>query len=168
MCGLVGVSLAASRHLNEALLDPIQRLEYRGYDSCGVIYRETKGKRVLLKHVGDVSSLKADKPARKPLIKSGLAHTRWATHGAVSVENTHPQESNGLYVVHNGVIDNYEELKVKLIAQGYVFASQTDTEVIAHLVHSHVALGYSLVTSVSSQHKLNNRQTKELSQVSDG
>jgi glutamine---fructose-6-phosphate transaminase (isomerizing) len=132
MCGIVG---AAARHdIVPVLLDGLRRLEYRGYDSCGVaVMREREIG--LVRTVSRVSDLTAKLSGVAAL--TGVAHTRWATHGAPATQNAHPIVSRGaIAVVHNGIIENHEELRAELQAQGYRFESQTDTEVIAHLVHS--------------------------------
>jgi glucosamine--fructose-6-phosphate aminotransferase (isomerizing) len=153
MCGIVGA--VSTRNIVPILVQGLQRLEYRGYDSCGVAVH--------------ASSLDATRPAGLQRARStarvaelleqvstehidgatGIAHTRWATHGAPAVHNAHPHFSHGtgadahaqaagrVALVHNGIIENHEELRARLQARGYVFASQTDTEVIAHLVDSH-------------------------------
>jgi glucosamine--fructose-6-phosphate aminotransferase (isomerizing) len=132
MCGIVGA--AARRDIVPVLVEGLRRLEYRGYDSCGVaVLRE--GAIELVRTVSRV----ADLAARTSKVSggTGIAHTRWATHGAPATENAHPIVSRGeIAVVHNGIIENHEELRATLQARGYRFESQTDTEVIAHLVHS--------------------------------
>src|SRR5918999_1729477 len=132
MCGIVGA--AARRDIVPVLVEGLRRLEYRGYDSCGVaLVRE--GALGLVRSVSRVSDLAARLKNTQGV--TGIAHTRWATHGAPATENAHPIVSRDeIAVVHNGIIENHEELRGELERQGYRFASQTDTEVIAHLVHS--------------------------------
>ena len=132
MCGIVGA--AARRDIVPVLVEGLRRLEYRGYDSCGVaVVRE--GALGLVRTVSRVSDLAARLKNTQGV--TGIAHTRWATHGAPATENAHPIVSRDeIAVVHNGIIENHEELRGELERQGYSFASQTDTEVIAHLVHS--------------------------------
>jgi glutamine---fructose-6-phosphate transaminase (isomerizing) len=132
MCGIVGA--AARRDIVPILVEGLRRLEYRGYDSCGVaVLRD--GAIGLVRTVSRVSDL-ASKLKNQTAV-TGIAHTRWATHGAPATENAHPIVSRGeVAVVHNGIIENHEELRAALQKQGYRFESQTDTEVIAHLVHS--------------------------------
>ena len=132
MCGIVGA--AARRDIVPVLVEGLRRLEYRGYDSCGVaLVRE--GALGLVRTVSRVSDLAARLKNTQGV--TGIAHTRWATHGAPATENAHPIVSRDeIAVVHNGIIENHEELRGELERQGYRFASQTDTEVIAHLVHS--------------------------------
>jgi glucosamine--fructose-6-phosphate aminotransferase (isomerizing) len=135
MCGIVGA--AARRDIVPVLIEGLKRLEYRGYDSCGVAVLNGAGiGRV--RSVERVADLAKQIRSKKVRGVTGIAHTRWATHGAPVTKNAHPMMSRGeIAVVHNGIIENYEELRAELKAKGYAFDSQTDTEVIAHLVHSH-------------------------------
>ena len=132
MCGIVGA--AARRDIIPVLVEGLRRLEYRGYDSCGLAVLH-KGALDLVRTVSRVSDL-ASRVQNMGAV-TGIAHTRWATHGAPATENAHPIVSRGeIAVVHNGIIENHEELRSALQKQGYRFESQTDTEVIAHLIHS--------------------------------
>jgi glutamine---fructose-6-phosphate transaminase (isomerizing) len=132
MCGIVGA--AARRDIVPVLIEGLRRLEYRGYDSCGIALVD-KGTIDLVRTVSRVNDLAAK--AKGTHGATGLAHTRWATHGAPLTENAHPIVSRGeVAVVHNGIIENHDELRAELLKKGYRFESQTDTEVIAHLVHS--------------------------------
>ena len=132
MCGIVGA--VAQRDIVEILLEGLRRLEYRGYDSAGVAVISADGQMQRLRRLGKVKSL-ADAVADTQVPGgTGIAHTRWATHGEPSETNAHPHVSGDIAVVHNGIIENHETLRDSLKAQGYVFTSQTDTEVIAHLV----------------------------------
>ncbi len=134
MCGIVGA--AAQRDVVPVLLEGLRRLEYRGYDSCGVAVLSVRGME-RVRSVARVSDLSAQVAAQALGAETGIAHTRWATHGAPVTHNAHPMFSRGeIALVHNGIIENYEELRTELKARGYVFESETDTEVIAHLVHS--------------------------------
>ena len=135
MCGIVGA--AARRDIVPTLVEGLRRLEYRGYDSCGVAVIDGSGiDRV--RSVERVADLAKQIKGQKVQGATGIAHTRWATHGAPLTRNAHPMMSRGeIAVVHNGIIENYEELRAELKAKGYAFDSQTDTEVIAHLIHSH-------------------------------
>jgi glucosamine--fructose-6-phosphate aminotransferase (isomerizing) len=140
MCGIVGA--VARRNIVPVLIEGLRRLEYRGYDSCGVaVHADGALKRA--RSVARVAEL--DAQAAELAAFTGIAHTRWATHGAPSTANAHPHFSSGptktarsarVALVHNGIIENHEELRAKLIKAGYVFESQTDTEVIAHLIDS--------------------------------
>ena len=143
MCGIVGG--VANKNVVPVLVQGLQRLEYRGYDSCGVAVWNNGLQRA--RSTARVSELMEQVQADKVEGLIGIAHTRWATHGAPAVHNAHPHFSHGpgadaasklgrIGLVHNGIIENHEELRQELQAQGYVFASQTDTEVIAHLVDS--------------------------------
>ena len=146
MCGIVGA--VAKRNVVSILLQGLQRLEYRGYDSAGlVVVNQAKLERA--RSTGRVVELTQKSAAITGHL--GIAHTRWATHGVPSERNAHPHMSEDLIaVVHNGIIENYEELRVDLTAQGYVFTSDTDTEVIAHLVHSHYKKGASLLQATQA------------------
>ena len=140
MCGVVGA--IAQRDVVPILLEGLKRLEYRGYDSAGIAVINTQNtKRPTLQRLrtqGKVNALAGMIDANQPHGDTGIAHTRWATHGAPNENNAHPHISgNELAVVHNGIIENYAELAVKLKKLGYTFDSDTDTEVIAHLIHHH-------------------------------
>ena len=138
MCGIVGA--ASNRNVVPALIDGIRRLEYRGYDSTGlaVINGGAVPRLERLVSTARVADLAAQVKAGHLTGTTGISHTRWATHGAPSTINAHPHTSQGeVAVVHNGIIENFETLRTQLKAQGYVFVTQTDTEVIAHLVHSY-------------------------------
>jgi glucosamine--fructose-6-phosphate aminotransferase (isomerizing) len=127
MCGIVGA--VAQRNVVPILLEGLRRLEYRGYDSAGLVIIDGG-----LKRVRRVASLAEECAAQQVSGSLGIAHTRWATHGAPSEANAHPHVSGGLAVVHNGIIENHEALRTRLKAEGFVFTSETDTEVIAHLI----------------------------------
>lgn len=133
MCGIVGA--VAQRNVAEILLEGLQRLEYRGYDSAGLAIISPQGDLQRTRRVGKVKSLKEACEANPLLGHTGIAHTRWATHGEPSEHNAHPHTSDPISVVHNGIIENYEPIRTTLIAKGYHFSSETDTEVIAHLIH---------------------------------
>ena len=134
MCGIVGA--VAERNITNILLEGLKRLEYRGYDSAGLtVIRDGEFHRE--RQVGKVQAL-VDAVAVNPEFFDGhigIAHTRWATHGEPAQRNAHPHVSGKISVVHNGIVENYAELKEALIAKGYVFTSQTDTEVVAHLIN---------------------------------
>src|SRR3977135_2975103 len=134
MCGIVGA--AARRDIVPILVEGLRRLEYRGYDSCGVAI-VGDGRIGRVRSVARVADLAARVNGERIAGVPGIAHTRGATHGAPATENAHPLVSRGeIALVHNGIIENHEELRAELQAAGYRFESQTDTEVIAHLVHS--------------------------------
>jgi glucosamine--fructose-6-phosphate aminotransferase (isomerizing) len=134
MCGIVGA--AARRDIVPVLVEGLRRLEYRGYDSCGLAVRAGGGIERLVS-VARIADLAARVEQSSFKGTTGIAHTRWATHGAPRAENAHPILSRGeIALVHNGIIENHDELREELVAAGYRFEGQTDTEVVAHLVHS--------------------------------
>ncbi|MBG3090463.1 glutamine--fructose-6-phosphate transaminase (isomerizing) [Proteus cibarius] len=133
MCGIVGA--VAQRDIAEILIEGLRRLEYRGYDSAGLAVVDNDCKMTRLREVGKVQMLADEAEKTQVIGGTGIAHTRWATHGEPCEDNAHPHVSGTIAVVHNGIIENYQELKAELIKKGYQFASQTDTEVIAHLVN---------------------------------
>lgn len=137
MCGIVGA--IAKRDVAEILLEGLKRLEYRGYDSAGVAVVSPQGELQRVRRVGKVKKLKDAIDAHPLTGTTGIAHTRWATHGEPVEHNAHPHTSDFIAVVHNGIIENFEPLREQLITKGYQFDSETDTEVIAHLVH-HIIL----------------------------
>jgi glucosamine--fructose-6-phosphate aminotransferase (isomerizing) len=141
MCGIVGA--IAQRNVVPVLLEGLQRLEYRGYDSAGLVVIQD-GQLQRERSTGRVADLRLKTGSTNGSL--GIAHTRWATHGVPSERNAHPHLSNNLIgVVHNGIIENYEVLRARLSETGYVFTSETDTEVIVHLIHSHYKAGVSLL-----------------------
>ena len=137
MCGIVGAS--TQREVLAILMEGLRRLEYRGYDSAGVAVQVNEGCDIdRVRRVGKVNDLQDALSARPVSGRTGIAHTRWATHGEPSEANAHPHMSNGsICVVHNGIIENYESLREELVALGYEFDSDTDSETIAHLLHYH-------------------------------
>ena len=137
MCGIVGA--VAERNIVPILMEGLRRLEYRGYDSAGVAVLNGTDKLKRVRTVGKVKALQdaIDQSPTSGML--GVAHTRWATHGVPSERNAHPHISqDGIAIVHNGIIENHEELRAELIRQGYRFSSETDTEVIAHRIHHHL------------------------------
>lgn len=146
MCGIVGA--VAQRDVAEILINGLHRLEYRGYDSAGVAVVDPNHELHRVRCLGKVKALD-EAVAVKPLIGgTGIAHTRWATHGEPSEANAHPHTSGNFAVVHNGIIENHEELRELLKSRGYVFNSQTDTEVIAHLVNWEIRTSSTLLEAV--------------------
>ncbi|WP_109083207.1 glutamine--fructose-6-phosphate transaminase (isomerizing) [Aggregatibacter kilianii] len=148
MCGIVGA--VAQRDVAEILINGLHRLEYRGYDSAGLAVVDAQHELQRVRCLGKVKALD-DAVEKSPISGgTGIAHTRWATHGAPSEDNAHPHVSGSFAVVHNGIIENYEELRTLLKERGYVFTSQTDTEVIAHLVEWEMRNAESLLAAVQN------------------
>ena len=149
MCGIVGG--IAQRDVVPILMEGLQRLEYRGYDSAGVAVLGETGHIQRIRSVGKVSSLKQMIDDARLTSSLGIAHTRWATHGMPSERNAHPHMSGEqVAVVHNGIIENHRELREKLQAEGFEFTSETDTEVIAHLLASKMRQGLNVHDAVKS------------------
>ena len=147
MCGIVGA--IAERNVVPILMEGLRRLEYRGYDSAGIAVLNGTSKLKRLRTVGKVKVLQDAIDADPTYGPVGIAHTRWATHGVPSERNAHPHISHdGLAIVHNGIIENHEELREELKKAGYKFTSETDTEVIAHRVHFHLAAQKDLFKAV--------------------
>ncbi|HUW66538.1 MAG TPA: class II glutamine amidotransferase, partial [Candidatus Nanoarchaeia archaeon] len=130
MCGIVGY--IGNGDAIKILFESLKRLEYRGYDSAGLAVIDDEGNISIFKKEGEISRLESVVPAI--LSHIGIGHTRWATHGKPTQQNAHPHSSGHISVVHNGIIENYQELKEELISEGYEFLSDTDTEVLAHLI----------------------------------
>ncbi|MBT8517540.1 glutamine--fructose-6-phosphate transaminase (isomerizing) [Polynucleobacter paneuropaeus] len=142
MCGIVGA--VSSKNIVDVLIEGLRRLEYRGYDSCGFAVINSANAKHPIERARTTARVAELAEQGKQFIGTlGIAHTRWATHGKPDTQNAHPHISNGLIaVVHNGIIENYEALRTELQSAGYVFSSETDTEVIAHLIHqAYVAEG---------------------------
>jgi glucosamine--fructose-6-phosphate aminotransferase (isomerizing) len=148
MCGIVGA--IADRDVVPVLIEGLKRLEYRGYDSAGIAM--VVGDEVRrVRRTGRVAEMEAAAQAEHFSATLGIGHTRWATHGGVTEANAHPHISHGaLALVHNGIIENHEAQREKLAALGYVFESQTDTEVIAHLIHHHQQQGLDLLAALQA------------------
>ena len=146
MCGIVGA--IAERDVVPLLIDGLKRLEYRGYDSAGIAVVDGDAVR-RVRRTGRVAEMQAAAEAEDFRAVLGIGHTRWATHGGVTELNAHPMVSHGdLALVHNGIIENHEQQRDRLAALGYAFTSQTDTEVIAHLIHHYRSQGLDLLASV--------------------
>ena len=147
MCGIIAA--VAQRNVEGILLEGLKRLEYRGYDSAGMAVIDTSGELSRRRALGKVAALETMLSAAPLPGRCGIAHTRWATHGKPSEENAHPHQSGAqLALVHNGIIENHETLRRELEAQGYTFTSETDTEVVAHLLAREVRLGDGLLAAV--------------------
>src|SRR3972149_3288670 len=152
MCGIVGYIGSAGKTVN-VLVEGLRRLEYRGYDSSGIAILEN-GHAKVLKSEGKLDNLLKKLSLTSFNGSLGIGHTRWATHGIASERNAHPHVAGGTAVVHNGIIENYQELKDELKKKGYVFNSDTDTEVISHLIEDFLKKGSSLEESVRGAFKL--------------
>ncbi|MGL6253585.1 MAG: glutamine--fructose-6-phosphate transaminase (isomerizing), partial [Billgrantia desiderata] len=147
MCGIVGA--VAQRNVEGILLEGLRRLEYRGYDSAGMAVISPDHELQRRRALGKVAALETMLNEAALPGRCGIAHTRWATHGKPSEENAHPHQSGSrLALVHNGIIENHEPLRRALEADGYVFSSQTDTEVVAHLLEREYRRGGGLLAAV--------------------
>jgi glucosamine--fructose-6-phosphate aminotransferase (isomerizing) len=146
MCGIVGA--IANRDVVPVLIEGLKRLEYRGYDSAGIAVVDGEGAASDVRRVrrtGRVAEMESAAQAERFSARLGIGHTRWATHGGVTEANAHPHISHGVALVHNGIIENHEQQRERLRQLGYEFESQTDTEVIAHLIHHHLKGGDDLL-----------------------
>ncbi len=149
MCGIVGV--AGNRNVIPVLLEGLRRLEYRGYDSAGVAVQSEQSMLERVRTVGKVARLKQALEASPISGLTGIAHTRWATHGQPSEQNAHPHVCHErVALVHNGIIENHDQLREQQKLAGYRFTSQTDTEVIVHQIHHYLDLGQDLLAAVQS------------------
>lgn len=147
MCGIIGIVGRNGENIVPKIIAGLERLEYRGYDSAGIAVVSTKegdnGKICRVRAAGKLAHLKAKLESINLQGNVGLGHTRWATHGKPTEENAHPMMSKDVALIHNGIIENYKELKFSLEADGYVFESETDTEVIAHFLQRELDRGFS-------------------------
>ena len=149
MCGIIGA--VSERNITPLLIEGLKRLEYRGYDSAGIAVIDEDARLKRVRVLGKVQALANTLQETAISGAIGIGHTRWATHGKPNEINAHPQVSHGqIAVVHNGIIENYESLKAKLHQAGYIFTSDTDTEVAAHLIHFYYEKSEDLLKAVQN------------------
>ena len=147
MCGIVGG--ISERNILPILVEGLRRLEYRGYDSAGISGHGTKNQLVTIKATGPIKNLKS-KLYKLQGITTGISHTRWATHGQPTLKNTHPHLSGDICTVHNGIIENYIDLKSYLKKKSFIFKSDTDSEVICHLINYYFSKSANMQSAIIS------------------
>ena len=147
MCGIVGI--IGSTSVQSSIIEALEKLEYRGYDSSGIA-TISENEIICRRSVGKLSCLKNELSNDPVLGKIGIGHTRWATHGAPSIDNAHPHKVGKVALVHNGIIENYNELKAQIISEGGIMVSETDTEVVAAFCNMFLESGMSPEEAVSS------------------
>ena len=147
MCGIFGIS--STKPISNQLIKGLSKLEYRGYDSAGISGHDINSKLVTIKATGPIKNLK-HKLSKLKGITTAVSHTRWATHGQPTLKNTHPHLSEYIGIVHNGIIENYLDLKSYLKKKGYVFRSDTDSEVICHLMNYYFNKSADMQSSIIS------------------
>ena len=150
MCGIIGY--VGEQEAAPVIIDGLRRLEYRGYDSVGIAVLNDRGDLEVRKKEGKIAGLATQLEDQWPHGKQGIGHTRWATHGRPSDVNAHPHTdcSGDIVVIHNGIVENHRELRRKLVEAGHGFISETDTEVIPHLIEEKLKAGKSLHDALMS------------------
>ena len=150
MCGITGY--VGEREAAPILIDGLARLEYRGYDSVGIAVLDAEGGLSITKKAGKIARLRTELGTNTPPGCQGIGHTRWATHGRPTDENAHPHTdcSGNVVVIHNGIVENHQELRVRLASSGHKFSSDTDTEVIPHLIEDHLKDGKSIEQALTA------------------
>src|SRR3984893_6456266 len=146
MCGIIGY--VGPREASPILLGGLKRLEYRGYDSAGIATIAANGKLEISRAVGKLDNLRRHLEESPLAGKIGIGHTRWATHGRPSEENAHPHKAGPVAVIHNGIVENFVDLRTELLARGHKLSSETDTELISHLIEEKLKTGLGLTEAV--------------------